>query len=106
MNIGETDADGWTEVDWYEAATALKNGTHEVERSLSGADWHPSETFHPHDKYRTREKARTITVTHARPIYIRTFKDDDGKSAVVQLFNTHDEAVSTYNAIRNAMEQS
>ena len=38
MNIGETDADGWTYVRFGDAAKAAQEGTHEVESRVDAVD--------------------------------------------------------------------
>lgn len=70
MNIDETYADGWTYVRFGDAAKAAQEGTHEVqceaECQFGSKRWfmHDDETaFFDANKYRIREKARTITVT-------------------------------------------
>ena len=71
MNIGETDADGWTYVRFGDAAKAAQDGTHEIEaRPGSTCDWAPmgiKDHYWNEWQYRTRVKARTITVTIPRP---------------------------------------
>jgi hypothetical protein len=68
MNIGETDADGWTYVSWIDAANSYALKTHETELSVSGGRFIPCDGFFDRGsyKYRMREKARTITVTIPR----------------------------------------
>ena len=106
MNIGETDADGWTYVRFGDAAKAAQEGTHEVEGRSLGYAWAGGCHFIPEWEYRVRKKARTITVTHAKPIYTSVCKQEDGVSAVVQLFEKHAEAQAAHDSIRAAMEQS
>jgi hypothetical protein len=69
MNIGETDADGWTYVRFGDAAKAFQDGGHEVEVRVDAVrEWGPCVgVFYDCWQYRMREKARTITVTIPRP---------------------------------------
>lgn len=87
MNIGETDADGWTYVRFGDAAKAAQEGTHEVE-SLDGSDgWirHDGLIFFYAAKFRIREKARTITVTIPRPTNA-TWDTSRGEEPYVKLY--------------------
>lgn len=95
----------WKEVSMAEAAHAEAEGMHEYQIMYMGRDGYLTAAPSGKPIYRTRKKRRTITVTIPMPIYVRIFKDDDGKSAVMQLFETHDEATAAQSTIHEAMEQ-
>ena len=95
----------WKEnVDWYEAATAFRAGTHDVQWSNNGVSWADASIFGERNKYRIRLKQRTITVTIPRPDHV-----DSGCSPyplnLLVLFSKEAERETAYDAIRAAMEQ-
>jgi len=105
MNIGETDADGWTYVSWIDAANSYALKTHETELSVSGGRFIPCDGFFDRGsyKYRIREKARTITVTIPRP----TDAANGALSMRIILdFSKSSDCDAATKAIRAAMEQS
>ena len=62
MNIGETDADGWTYVRFGDAAKAVQDGTHEVQSATAHkyAEWEPlngEPWINATWRYRMRERA-------------------------------------------------
>ena len=103
MNIGETDADGWTYVSWIDAANSYALKTHETELSVSGGRFIPCDGFFDRGsyKYRIREKARTITVTDL-PRPTMCFAGIAGRAVVDFKSNVHRDAFMT--AIQSAME--
>ena len=108
MNIGETDADGWTYVRFGDAAKAAQEGTHDCETKHVTADedeWKICYSFssNQHTLYRMREKARTITVTIPRP----TDAANGALSMRIILdFSKSSDCDAATKAIRAAMEQS
>ena len=102
MNIGETDADGWTYVRFGDAAKAAQEGAHEVEGRSLGYAWAGGCHFIPEWEYRVREKARTITVTIPRPCIRSVFY---AKNTVELRFDKQRDAISAYEAINALMEQ-
>ena len=103
MNIGETDADGWTYVRFGDAAKAAQDKKHEVEsRPDAVRDWaFCISSFHANWQYRIREKARTITVTDL-PRPTMCFAGIAGRAVVDFKSNVHRDAFMT--AIQSAME--
>ena len=105
MNIGETDADGWTYVRFGDAAKAAQEGAHEIEaRPGSTCDWVPmgiKDHYWNEWQYRTRVKARTITVTIPRPVFTFFRLEDD---SLHLRCGSLGESTKAYNAIRAAME--
>ena len=108
MNIGETDADGWTYVRFGDAAKAAQEGTHEVQCAtqhkyaawnlLNGEPW-----INATWRYRIREKTRTVTVTIPRP----TDAANGALSMRIILdFSKSSDCDAATKAIRAAMEQS
>lgn len=106
MNIGETDADGWTYVRFGDAAKAAQEGTHEVQGRNVGPCWIPIEkrgSFFGDDwQYRVREKARTITVTIPRPVFTFFRLEDD---SLHLRYRSLGESTKADEAIREAMRQ-
>ena len=104
MNIGETDADGWTYVRFGDAAKAAQDGTHEVQDSDGCGGWDNTRYIFPIcGKYRIREKARTITVTIPRVTVIRW---SDARYTSVELcFASKEIADKAMLAIRAEMEK-
>ena len=100
----------WKGCTALEAHQAWADKTHDVDHMycLAGAwePWYACDGDFRADslwRYRIREKVNTITVEMPRPIYVRSFDDKDGKSAVVQLFQSHDEASAALSAFETAM---
>ena len=108
MNIGETDADGWTYVSWIDAANAYALGTHETELSVSGGRFILCDGFFDRGsyKYRIREKARTITVTIPRPVHVQKYNNQEIDTVVCVQFTGCDTANEARDIIRKALEQS
>ena len=104
MNIGETDADGWTYVRFGDAAKAAQEGTHEVQRKAAGSIFwvQDDDIFHKKDAYKIREKARTITVTIPCPQDYANV----GLQSIQLICKSQDDLKQTRDAIRAAMEQS
>jgi len=103
MNIGETDADGWTYVLFGDAAKAAQEGAHEIEE-LFDDGWRVMMTvFTRSGKYRIREKARTITVTIPRP-YSSSFSHNS--NLIGLSYQSFYDAQTAYKTICAAMEQS
>jgi len=108
MNIGETDADGWTYVRFGDAAKAAQEGTHEVYGRCLGDKWleliGSKAYFNADWQYRIKEKARTITVTIPRPrevgIGIAT------GARLILVFDTLSQRNIAHQAFNAAMEQS
>ena len=104
MNIGETDADGWTYVRFGDAAKAAQEGVHECQMRVDDAGWIPADLFSVSGwQYRIREKARTITVTIPRP-YSPSFSHNN--QLIGLSYQSFSDAQATYKAICKAMEQS
>jgi len=104
MNIGETDADGWTYVRFGDAAKADQEGTHEVEqRPNADRKWTVScGYFYDSWQYRIRKKARTITVTIPRPVFTFFRLEDD---SLHLRYRSLGESTKADEAIRAAMRQ-
>lgn len=107
MNIGETDADGWTYVRFGDAAKAAQDGTHEVEiRATSRGDqWVSAKGFWTDgvSLYRIREKARTITVT-ALPMPLSAVRGVVTARIILD-YEKEDQSEKALNIIRAAMRQ-
>ena len=106
MNIGDKDADGWTYVRFGDAAKAAQEGAHEVEaRPGDTFDWAPIGTtpYWQNWQYRTREKARTITVTIPRP-YSPSFSHNS--NLIGLSYQSFYDAQTAYKTICAAMGQS
>jgi hypothetical protein len=104
MNIGETDADGWTYVSWIDAANSYALKTHETELSVSGGRFIPCDGFFDRGsyKYRIREKARTITVT-ALPMPLSAVRGVVTARIILD-YEKEDQSEKALNIIRAAME--
>ena len=105
MNIGETDADGWTYVRFGDAAKAAQEGTHEIQASQYDGSWFCNSGFYfGRDwRYRIREKARTITVTIPRP-YSPSFSHNS--NLIGLSYQSFSDAQTAYKTICAAMGQS
>jgi hypothetical protein len=107
MNIGETDADGWTYVRFGDAAKAAQDGTHEVEaRPGSTCSWVPmgiKDHYWNEWQYRIREKARTITVT-ALPMPLSAVRGVVTARIILD-YEKEDQSEKALNIIRAAMRQ-
>jgi len=103
MNIGETDADGWTYVRFGDAAKAFQDGGHEVEVRVDAVrEWGPCVgVFYDCWQYRICEKAPTITVTDL-PRPTMCFIGISGRAVVEFKSNAHRDAFVA--GIRAAME--
>jgi len=91
----------WKEVDWFEAANAFKNETHEVER-LCGVAWCPTMTFTVEDIYRIREKPRTITLIIPVPWNVEPTEGDYPTYGLLLSFITAKDRDEALTAFRNA----
>jgi len=94
----------WKEVDWLDAAVALKNGAHDVDQIYLG-EWVVAEGFYADGRYRIREKQRTITVRIPRPDEIHAGSSSAYPFSLIMRFyslSTRDEAQS---AIQKAMKE-
>ena len=103
MNIGETDADGWTYVRFGDAAKADQEGTHQVEGRSLGYAWAGGRHFIPEWEYRIREKARTITVT-ALPMPLSAVRGVVTARIILD-YEKEDQSEKALNIIRAAMRQ-
>jgi len=108
MNIGETDADGWTYVRFGDAAKAAQEGAHEVEaRTEDDEIWFDATEYFGFYarkwQYRIRGKARTITVTIPRP-YSPSFSHNS--NLIGLSYQSFSDAQTAYKTICAAMGQS
>jgi hypothetical protein len=95
----------WTQCTWIEAANAFAAGTHEAEIQTLEGQWLVVNCFwcDGKNKYRIREKPRTITVTIPRPNSVGPLSEE--RSALWASFNDGANCAAAIVAMQAAMEQ-